>query len=78
MTGKIFTKEQLDEITDRILKNYLQALSNGKMSMLEYTLVENVIIKINVGLYESPVKKRSFRKDSMKNEGNQYKKDVKS
>ena len=78
MTGKIFTKEQLDEITDRILKNYLQALSNGKMSMLEYTLVENVIIKINVGLYEAPVKKRSFRKNSMKNEDNQYKKDVKS
>lgn len=50
MTEKTFTQEQINELTNKVLLVYNQAFQNDKMSFMEYTLVENVIIKIQVGL----------------------------
>ena len=50
MTEKTFTQEQINELTNKVLLIYNQAFQNDKMSFMEYTLVENVIIKIQVGL----------------------------
>lgn len=50
MTEKTFTQEQINELTNKVLLVYNQAFQNDKMSFMEYILVENVIIKIQVRL----------------------------
>ena len=50
MTEKTFTQGQINELTNKLLLASNKAFQNDKISFMEYTLIENVIIKIQVGL----------------------------
>lgn len=46
MNEKCFTSEEINEKTNLIFIEYLKHYKAGRMSFAEYTLVENVIIKV--------------------------------
>lgn len=46
MTEKHFTIEEMYQTTNSILLQYATLFKNGQISFAEYTLIENIIFKI--------------------------------
>lgn len=52
MTEKQFTIEEIYTTTNKLFINYAKLFKNGQISFAEYTLVENMIMKIQAGFEE--------------------------
>lgn len=56
MSEKSFTMSEINERTNLLFMDYVNLYKADKMSFAEYTLIENVIIKIQ-GLFSEDVNK---------------------
>ena len=56
MSEKSFTISEINERTNLLFMDYFEHYKADKMSFAEYTLIENVIIKIQ-GLFSEDVNK---------------------
>lgn len=52
MIEKRFTQQEVHDILEEILKEYIQHFVNGKMTFGEFAIIENLVIKIQMGLKE--------------------------
>lgn len=52
MTEKQFTMEEIYTTTNELVFSYGRLFKNGQISFAEYTLVENIIMKIQAGFEE--------------------------
>lgn len=52
MTDKRFTQQEVHDILEKILKEYIQHFVNDKMTFSEFAIIENLVIKIQMGLKE--------------------------
>lgn len=52
MTEKRFTEQEVRDILEKALKEYIQHFVDGKMSFGEFAIIENLVIKIQMGLKE--------------------------
>ena len=48
MTEKRFTETEINTKTNELMMTYLKHYSDGKMSFAEFTLVENVIMRVQL------------------------------
>ena len=46
MNGKRFTLEEINEITNKLFVNYIELFKNKQISFHEYTIIENMFIKL--------------------------------
>jgi len=52
MTEKQFTMEEIYTNTNKLFISYAKLFKNGQISFAEYTLIENIIMKIQAGFEE--------------------------
>jgi len=48
MTEKRFTETEINSKTNELMMAYLKHYTDGKMSFAEYTLIENVIMRVQL------------------------------
>lgn len=52
MTEKTYTSAEINERTNQLIKVYSNHYRDGKMSFAEWTLIENVIMKVQLAFHE--------------------------
>ena len=52
MTEKRFTQQEVHDILENVVKEYLQHFVDGKMTFSEFAIIENLVIKIQISLKE--------------------------
>ena len=52
MTEKTYTSEEINKRTNQLIKAYSNHYRDGKMSFAEWTLIENVIMKVQLAFHE--------------------------
>lgn len=48
MTEKQYTETEINTKTNELMMGYMKHYTDGKMSFAEYTLVENVIMRVQL------------------------------
>lgn len=48
MAEKQYTKKEINTKTNELMMNYAKHYSEGKMSFAEFTLIENVIMRVQL------------------------------
>ena len=52
MTDKVFTEQEVRNILEEVLKQYIQYFNDGRMTFVEFAIIENLVIKIQLGFKE--------------------------
>lgn len=52
MTEKRFTQQEVNNILEEVLQEYIQHFINDKMTFSEFVIIENLVIKIQMGFKE--------------------------
>ena len=52
MTEKRFTEQEVRDILETALKEYIQHFVDGRMTFGEFAIIENLVIKIQLGFKE--------------------------
>lgn len=52
MTEKRFTEQEVRDILEKALKEYIQYFVDGRMTFGEFAIIENLVIKIQRGFKE--------------------------
>ena len=52
MTEKRFSSEEINDKTNELVELYFKHYRDGKMSFAEFTLVENVIMRVQLLFYD--------------------------
>lgn len=53
MTEKQFTETEINTKTNELMMAYTKHYSDGKMSFAEFTLIENVIIRVQLLFHDT-------------------------
>ena len=49
MTEKVFTEQEITDVMEEAIREYIQHFVDGRMSFGEFALIENLVIKIQNG-----------------------------
>lgn len=52
MTDKVFTEQEVHDVLEEALKEYIQHFVDNKMTFGEFAIIENLVIKIQMGFKE--------------------------
>ncbi len=52
MTEKQFTEQEIRDILEKSLKEYIQHFVDGRMTFGEFAIIENLVLKIQMGFKE--------------------------